>query len=97
MQTTTPTLDYTNSDVLWEAFHDADSGVTGQLYMAVRTTGIYCRPGCPARTPKRENVRFFATPTSAERSGFRACKRCNPQFVTCDPRLVMVEDACRWI
>jgi AraC family transcriptional regulator, regulatory protein of adaptative response / methylated-DNA-[protein]-cysteine methyltransferase len=44
----------------------------------VGTTGVYCRPGCPARMPNRENVRFFRTPREAEGAGFRACKRCRP-------------------
>lgn len=90
-------LNYADQNALWDAFHDRDRAPIGQLYMAVRTTGIYCRPGCPARSPKRENVRFFATQTAAERAGFRACKRCKPRDTMCDPRLVVVEDACRWI
>jgi len=97
MTTNTFPLNYADCDGLWDAFHDPERAALGQLYMAVRTTGIYCRPGCPARTPKPENVRFFATPIAAERAGFRACKRCKPREITCDPRLVVVEDACRWI
>ncbi len=45
---------------------------------AVSTTGIYCRPGCPARTPLRVNVRYFVTPAEARAAGFRSCKRCHP-------------------
>ena len=44
----------------------------------VRTTGIYCRPGCPARLPKRENMAFFASRAGAERAGYRPCLRCRP-------------------
>ena len=47
----------------------------GFLY-GVRTTGIYCRPGCASRTPRRENVRFYANASDAERDGLRACRRC---------------------
>jgi AraC family transcriptional regulator of adaptative response/methylated-DNA-[protein]-cysteine methyltransferase len=97
MQTAPIQLNYANFDALWDAFHDGTSAHNGQLYMGVRTTGIYCRPGCPARQPKRENVRFFATPGAAERVGFRACKRCHPQDVAADPRLLVVEQACRYI
>ncbi|EGB15865.1 Ada DNA repair protein and transcriptional regulator, AraC family [Pseudodesulfovibrio mercurii] len=51
---------------------------TGDFVYAVRTTGIYCRPGCPSRSPNPANVAFFDTPAQAEQAGFRACKRCRP-------------------
>jgi AraC family transcriptional regulator of adaptative response/methylated-DNA-[protein]-cysteine methyltransferase len=82
---------------MWEAFHSPDREQTGRLFMAVRTTGIYCRPGCPARQPKRENVRFFASAAAAERIGFRACKRCRPNLIQPDPRVQLVEDVCRYL
>jgi methylphosphotriester-DNA--protein-cysteine methyltransferase len=50
----------------------------GEFFAAVTSTGIYCRPGCPARTPKRENVRFYLTAQGARRDGFRPCLRCHP-------------------
>ena len=62
----------------WEAVIARDSSFEGQFYIAVKTTGIYCRPGCPARLPKRANVRFFDTREEAEQEGFRPCKRCKP-------------------
>ena len=62
----------------WEAFVARDASFEGQFYIAVKTTGVYCRPGCPARLPKRANVRFFDTRNEAERAGFRPCKRCKP-------------------
>ena len=62
----------------WQAVQEQDAAFDGAFVLAVRTTGIYCRPTCPARTPKRENVRFLASPEEAERAGFRACKRCRP-------------------
>jgi AraC family transcriptional regulator of adaptative response / DNA-3-methyladenine glycosylase II len=55
-----------------------DRRFAGRFVIAVRTTGIYCRPGCPARLPRRENVEFYATPAEARARGFRACLRCHP-------------------
>ncbi|HEV7166689.1 MAG TPA: Ada metal-binding domain-containing protein, partial [Micrococcaceae bacterium] len=57
----------------------------GQFFTAVRSTGIYCRPSCPARTPKAENVVFFETSAAAHEAGFRACKRCLPEAVAGSP------------
>ena len=59
----------------WEAFVARDASFEGQFYIAVKTTGVYCRPGCPARLPKRTNVRFFDTRNEAERAGFRPASR----------------------
>ena len=58
-----------------------ESGSSGLVY-AVTTTGIYCRPSCPSRRPRRDNVTFFSSPQAAERSGFRACLRCRPNRAT---------------
>ena len=55
-------------DARWAAFVARDAAFDGQFVVTVKTTGIYCRPSCPARRPKRENVRFFATATEAERA-----------------------------
>lgn len=55
-------------------------GTARDFVYAVTSTGVYCLPGCPSRLPRRENVRFFATPAAAERAGFRPCKRCRPQI-----------------
>ena len=55
-----------------------DDRYAGEFFAAVTSTGIYCRPGCPARTPKRENVRFYLTAAAARGKGFRACLRCDP-------------------
>ncbi|MEU0795167.1 AlkA N-terminal domain-containing protein [Amycolatopsis sp. NPDC005961] len=62
-----------------------DSRFDGQFIMAVRTTGIYCRPSCPASTPKVQNVRFFPTSAAAQSNGFRACRRCLPDAVPGSP------------
>lgn len=70
----------------------------GDFVYAVVTTGVYCKPGCSSRQPKRGNVRFFDTNDAAETAGFRPCKRCRPdqaQFV--DPRMAAVAETCRLI
>lgn len=66
----------------WQAVLDRDSAGDGLFYYAVKTTQIYCRPTCPSRRPKRENVSFFVTISEAEAAGFRACKRCTPNEVS---------------
>ncbi|MFH8466210.1 AlkA N-terminal domain-containing protein [Streptomyces sp. NPDC017991] len=60
------------------AVRSRDARFDGAFFFAVRTTGIYCRPSCPAVTPKRQNVRYYATAAAAQGSGFRACRRCRP-------------------
>ena len=62
----------------WAAVVGRDSSSVGAFLYAVRTTGVYCRPGCSARRPKRENIQFHATCDEAERAGFQRCKRCRP-------------------
>ena len=62
----------------WRAVADRDRGMDGTFVYAVRSTGIYCRPSCPSRRPRRDVVAFYETPSSAGRAGFRACKRCAP-------------------
>ncbi|UXI81498.1 helix-turn-helix domain-containing protein [Streptomyces vinaceusdrappus] len=71
----------TASDSRYEAVRSRDARFDGVFFFAVETTGIYCRPSCPAVTPKRSNVRFFATAAAAQGSGFRACRRCRPDAV----------------
>ncbi len=65
-------------DTCYRAVSSRDARFDGWFYTAVRTTGIYCRPSCPAITPKRRNVEFHATAAAAQAAGFRACKRCRP-------------------
>ena len=62
-----------------------DPRFDGWVYIGVTSTGIYCRPSCPARTPKRENVRFYASSAAAQGAGFRACKRCRPDATPGSP------------
>ena len=66
-----------SDDERWRLVASRDKSARGFVY-AVSGTGIYCLPGCPSRLPRRENVRFFATPSEAELAGFRPCKRCRP-------------------
>ncbi|MCX7783326.1 MAG: bifunctional DNA-binding transcriptional regulator/O6-methylguanine-DNA methyltransferase Ada [Meiothermus sp.] len=63
----------------WKAWEERDLNAIGAFYVAVRSTKIYCRVGCPARGPKREYVSFFDTPQAAEAAGYRACLRCKPK------------------
>ncbi|MGW4566610.1 DNA-3-methyladenine glycosylase 2 family protein [Streptomyces sp. NPDC004561] len=70
-----------DEDTRYEAVRSRDGRFDGAFFFAVETTGIYCRPSCPAVTPKRRNVRFFPTAAAAQRSGFRACRRCRPDAV----------------
>ncbi len=69
----------------YRAVASRDSRFDGWFVTAVRTTGIYCRPSCPAITPKRTNVSFFASAAAAQRDGFRACKRCRPNATPGSP------------
>ncbi|GLZ79984.1 DNA-3-methyladenine glycosylase [Actinorhabdospora filicis] len=68
-------------DGMYEAVSSRDARFDGEFFFAVTTTGIYCRPSCPATTPKRGNVRFYTTAAAAQGSGFRACRRCRPDAV----------------
>lgn len=63
---------------MWQACLDRDSAYDNVFVLAVRTTGVFCRPSCTARNPNRENVEFFDCPPSAVSAGYRACKRCHP-------------------
>ena len=67
-----------DDDQRWRIALAKDRRFDGVFVTGVHSTGIYCRPSCPARAPKRENVRFYATPADAEAAGLRACKRCAP-------------------
>ena len=63
----------------YEALRRRDPALDGVVFVAVRTTGIYCRPVCPARTPLARNVRFYSSAAAAERAGYRPCLRCRPE------------------
>lgn len=72
-------------DERYRAVESRDRRFDGQFVMAVRSTGIYCRPSCPARTPKPANVTFYATSAAAHEAGYRACKRCLPEAAPGSP------------
>lgn len=77
-----------DEDAAWASFAARDRAVDGRFVVAVKTTGIYCRPSCAARRPRREHVRFLDTPQAARAAGFRACLRCLPDEVTRDRQAV---------
>jgi AraC family transcriptional regulator, regulatory protein of adaptative response / methylated-DNA-[protein]-cysteine methyltransferase len=72
------TRSFRDDDARWEAVRRRDRSADGAFCYAVRTTGIYCRPSCAARLPRRDNVEFHAAAAAAEKAGFRPCKRCQP-------------------
>jgi AraC family transcriptional regulator of adaptative response/methylated-DNA-[protein]-cysteine methyltransferase len=87
-----------DDETLWRAVLKRDATFDGTIFFAVRSTGIYCRPSCPARRPRREQVVFFQIPEAAERAGFRSCRRCRPHSTAMnDPQVEMVRQACRYI
>lgn len=77
-----------DSDWAFDAFDRRDRSLDGQFVGAVKTTGIYCKPSCPARRPLRENVEFFWTAEEARAAGYRACMRCKPDEVGRDREAV---------
>ena len=85
----------------WQAVITHDQAEDGRFVYAVATTGVYCRPSCSSRRPRRENVKFFDHPTAAEQAGFRACLRCRPRAAADlhgnDPRSKNVRAICRYI
>ena len=70
-----------DADAAWAAFERRDRSWDGRVIGAVRTTGIYCKPSCPARRPKREHVEFFLDAAGARAAGYRSCMRCKPDEV----------------
>src|ERR1700761_8564392 len=77
-----------DAETAWAAFMRRDRAWDGRVIGAVKTTGIYCKPSCPARRPKREHVEFFATGEEARTAGFRPCLRCKPDEVGRDREAV---------
>src|SRR5258708_12094447 len=87
-----------NNPELWNAVLARDASRDGSFVFAVRSTGIYCRPSCPARRPRPEQVSFFQIPEAAEQAGFRACRRCHPRRArTDDPPIELVRQICHAI
>lgn len=87
----------TADELRWAAVVARDASRDGQFVFAVATTGVYCRPSCAARRPRRENVQFFLQPNQAEQAGFRACLRCRPKAVSGNGRADNIKAICRYI
>src|SRR5712692_11382105 len=89
---------FAGDDERWKAVKRRDRDADGAFYYSVLTTGVYCRPTCAARLPRRENVGFHATCAEAERAGFRPCKRCRPnEAALAERQAAAVANACRLI
>ncbi len=81
----------------WQAVLDRDPSLDGAFVFGVSSTGIFCRPSCPAKRPRRENVSFFDNALQAEHSGYRACLRCRPKTAGGNPQSALVRAICRYL
>src|SRR5690606_18143304 len=98
MYMSTRDLESATVDSRWDAITSRDPAADGSFFYGVRTTGVYCRPTCPSKRPRRINVEFFASSEAAEKAGFRPCKRCRPrQASQPDRHAQKVAEACRLI
>src|SRR5579871_2294802 len=89
---------HANPHDLWQAVLDRNARLDGVVFYGVRSTHVYCRPSCPSRRPRREQVRFFFDPKSAEREGYRPCRRCRPTADRLqDPDLRLAQQICRFV
>jgi AraC family transcriptional regulator of adaptative response/methylated-DNA-[protein]-cysteine methyltransferase len=96
--TTTTTAGYATDDQRWAAVCARERAADGAFYYSVRSTGVYCRPSCPARTPRRANVAFHPSCQDAEAAGFRPCLRCRPtEPPLAERQAAAVAQACRLI
>jgi len=84
-------------DPRWQAVLARDASQDGRFVFAVSSTGVYCRPSCAARRPRRGNVSFFAQPDQAEKAGYRACLRCRPRAIGGHGATEVVKAICRYI
>ena len=84
-----------NANQKWSMVLARDAKADGRFVYAVKSTGVFCRPTCPSRRPKRENVEFFDSPNQAQQAGYRACRRCTP--LERNQQAQKVEAACRYI
>ena len=84
-------------DPRWNAVLGRDAAHDGEFVFAVSSTGVYCRPSCPSRRPRRENVQFFVRPEQAEKAGYRACLRCRPKSFTGNTEADGAKAICRFI
>ena len=90
-------LEQNTQSLYWQAVLARDGSQDGRFVFAVSSTGVYCRPSCPARRPRRENVTFFRKPDEAENAGYRACLRCRPKAAGGNGTTEMVKAMCRYI
>jgi len=90
-----PLMNSENQDRRWQAVLARDASRDGGFVFAVTSTGVYCRPSCPSRRPRRDRVRFFSRPDEAERAGFRACLRCRPRDA--NSKMKTVENICQFL
>ena len=86
-----------HEDRRWQAVVDRNQTLDGAFVFGVSSTGIFCRPSCPAKRPRRENVRFFEHAQAAEQAGYRACLRCRPKAIDGNPQNSLVRAVCRYI
>jgi AraC family transcriptional regulator of adaptative response/methylated-DNA-[protein]-cysteine methyltransferase len=87
-----------NEDDYWQGVLAKNASFDGIFVYAVRSTGVYCRPSCPARRPRREQVLFFPLPEAAQQAGFRPCQRCHPQSTSAhNPHAELVQRVCHFI
>lgn len=86
-----------SDDSRWQSVLARDGASDGKFVFAVSSTGVYCRPSCPSKRPRRENVTFFRHVGEAERAGFRECLRCRPRSVAGNPRQELIKAVCRYI
>lgn len=90
-------LETPDPETAWTAVLERDARYDGRFVYAVASTGVYCRPTCPSRRPRRSNVRFFAVPEEAEGAGFRACQRCRPRQGETSRQAETVRRACSYM
>lgn len=95
MQAATMMATKRNSDQLWALVVGRSANADGEFVYAVKSTGVFCRPSCPSRRPRREQVEFFDSPGDAQQAGYRACRRCRPLHR--NAQMEKVEAACRYI
>lgn len=93
-QTATHLLD---PEACWTAVLTRNRSQDGQFFLGVVTTGVYCRPSCPARIPRRENARFYRTSAEAEADGLRPCLRCRPSSPDANPNTARIRRLCEYI
>ena len=97
IETEPPIMPAPSNETRWEAVITRDAASDGKFVFAVSSTGIYCRPSCPSKRPRRENVSFFSRPQEAEGAGYRECLRCRPRATAGNPRQQAAKAICRYI